>query len=173
MPTPLATAFLAELEDEAATTRRLLQRVPATSLAWRPHPKSMSLGELALHVAQIPGAFAAMLKADSVDFGTVDWGNPVPRSAEDILASLEASVETAKAFLLALDDTSANALWRATLNSNQLFAAPRRALVRTLMFNHWYHHRGELMVFLRLLNVPLPPVYGPTADENPFVEQVR
>jgi len=169
MPTPLATAFLTELENEASTTRRLLERVPPTSLSWRPHPKSMSLGELALHVAQIPGAFATILAPDSVDFGAVDWGTRVPRTLDNILTALEASLGTGRAFLAALDDSSANAMWRATLGSTELFAAPRRTFIRSLMFNHWYHHRGELMVYLRLLNVPLPPVYGPTADENPFV----
>lgn len=168
MPTPLATAFLAELEDETGPTRRLLQRVPPASLPWRPHPKSMSLGELALHVAQIPGAFATILAADHADFRAVDWGTRVPQTLADILAALESSLLTARAFLTSLDDPTANALWRATMGPNELFAAPRRVFVRSLMFNHWYHHRGELMVYLRLLDVPLPPVYGPTADENPF-----
>jgi uncharacterized damage-inducible protein DinB len=168
MPTPLATAFLMELEDEAGATRRLLQRVPLPSLSWRPHPKSMSLGELALHVAQIPGAFAKILTPDQGDLGAVDWGTPVPQTLDDILAALEASLGGARAFLTALDDPSAEALWRATLGAKELFAAPRRSFIRALMFNHWYHHRGELMVYLRLLDVPLPAVYGPTADENPF-----
>jgi len=163
-----ASPLLAELEQEADTTRRLLERVPGDRLGWRPHPKSMTLGELALHVAQVPGQFAAHLAEDGVDFAQVDFGGSVSVAKEELLEAFERSVAAARDWLEWLDDEQAAALYHARLGGHELFAAPRRTLVRSLMFNHWYHHRGELCVYLRLLGVPLPPIYGPTADENPF-----
>ena len=160
--------LLAELEQEADATRRVLERVPNDRLTWRPHPKSMTLGALALHVAQIPGAFAVHLAADGVDFATVDFGGSATGAEGQLLPALERSVAVAARWLTQLDEGQASALYRARVGSHELFAVPRLTLVRSLMFNHWYHHRGELCVYLRLLGVPLPPIYGPTADENPF-----
>jgi len=162
------TSLLAELEQEAEATRRVLERVPSDGLNWRPHPKSMSLGELALHVAQIPGAFAAHLAADEVDFALVDFGAHTSVEKGQLLPALEQSLTAARQWLAQLDEARASGLYRARVGSQELFAVPRLTLVRSLMFNHWYHHRGELCVYLRLLGVPLPAIYGPTADENPF-----
>jgi uncharacterized damage-inducible protein DinB len=164
----ITSPLLAELEQEAAATRRLLERVPTDRLGWRPHPKSMTLGALALHVAQIPGAFAAHLAADGVDFAVVDFGGSASIEAGEVLPALEQSVAAARRWLAQLDEGQATGLYHARVGGHELFAAPRLTLVRSLMFNHWYHHRGELCVYLRLLGVPLPPIYGPTADENPF-----
>ena len=164
----VATALLAELEQEAQLTRHLLERVPGGRLAWRPHPRSMTLGQLALHVAQVPGAFATSLAADGVDFATVDFRGGDPANVAEVLDALDRSVATAREWLAQLDEGKATALYRARLGDVELFALPRLTLVRSMMFNHWYHHRGQLSVYLRLLNVPLPPIYGPTADENPF-----
>jgi uncharacterized damage-inducible protein DinB len=163
-----AIPLLAELEQEADATRRLLEHVPSDRLAWRPHPKSMTLGELALHVAQIPGAFAAHLAADGVDFAVVDFGAPSSVEEGQLLPALEQRVAAARRWLAQLDEEQAAGLYHARVGSQELFAVPRLTLARSLMFNHWYHHRGELCVYLRLLGVALPPIYGPTADENPF-----
>ncbi len=163
-----ASPLLAELEQEADNTRRLLERVPADRLDWRPHPKSMTLGELALHVAQLPGQFAEHLAADGVDFAQVDFGGSRSVRKEELLPALERSVAAARAWLERLDDEHAAGLYHARVGGHEIFAVPRLTLVRSLMFNHVYHHRGELCVYLRLLGVPLPPLYGPTADENPF-----
>jgi uncharacterized damage-inducible protein DinB len=164
----IATPLLAELEQEAQPTRQLLERVPSDRLDWRPHPKSMTLGQLALHVAQVPGAFAAILTADEVDFATVDFETSNQADAGELLVALDRSLAEARQWLAQLDEEQATALYHARLAEQELFALPRLALVRSLMFNHWYHHRGQLCVYLRLLDVPLPPIYGPTADENPF-----
>ena len=164
----IATPLLAELEQEARPTRQLLERIPRDRLDWRPHPKSMTLGQLALHVAQVPGAFAAILAADGVDFATMGFGTPNPADTAELLVALDRSLVGARRWLAQLDEAQATALYHARLAERELFALPRLALVRTLMFNHWYHHRGQLCVYLRLLDVPLPPIYGPTADENPF-----
>ena len=160
--------LVAELDQEAQVTRQLLERVPLGQRDWRPHSKSMTLGQLALHVAQVPGTFAKILATDEVDFATVDFGAPASGDTGNLVKVLEDSVCGARRWLSQLDDAGAGALYRARVGQQELFALPRHVLVRSLIFNHWYHHRGQLTVYLRMLDVPLPPIYGPTADENPF-----
>jgi len=157
-----------ELDQEGEVTLRVLQRVPPERLDWRPHARSMSLGELALHVARIPSDFAQILEADGVDFADVDFGGGGPTADTDLARELRVSLEAAGKWLDELDDAKAAAIWSAKAGGHVLFEVPRLALVRSLVFNHLYHHRGQLCVYLRLLEVPVPPVYGPTADENPF-----
>jgi uncharacterized damage-inducible protein DinB len=164
---PLAEQFVAELEHEAAATRQLLQRVPP-QFEWRPDPKSMTLGQLAQHVAEIPGAFASILTPDGVDFATVGFTATDPDAGTDFAQVLDQSVASAEVWLHQLNDEMARGMYRASLAGVELFVVPRLELVRSLMFNHWYHHRGQLTVYLRLLGVALPPLYGPTADENLF-----
>jgi uncharacterized damage-inducible protein DinB len=153
---------------EAATTRRILDRVPADRLDWRPHPKSLTIGELATHVATIPGNIAKLLGPDEIDMGAIKFEGWVVRPAVELPGALDESISAARAWLSGLDEVSAQATWRALRGSKELFGAPRLGFVRSLMLNHWYHHRGQLTVYLRQLDVPLPSVYGPTADENPF-----
>ena len=158
--------LLAELEQEAQTTRRVLERVPDDKLRWRPHPRSSSLGQLALHVAIIPRLGHDVLAADV--FEAPEFVQPEPRSASELLPTLEESVAAGRRFLSELSPERADGTWRLTKGGRELLAVPRMPMIRSLMFNHWYHHRGSLVVYLRLLDVPLPSVYGPTADENPF-----
>jgi len=164
----LVDPFLAELDQEAATTRRVLERVPDAKLSWKPHAKSMSLGQLALHVATIPGALAQMLSNDSLDMATVSFVQPAAGSAAELLPALNDSLKAAKETLSGFDDRRAMATWKLTKQGKELFAAPRIGVVRSILLNHWYHHRGQLSVYLRLLDVPVPSIYGPSADENPF-----
>ena len=158
--------LLGELEQEAQTTRRVLQRVPEDKLSWRPHPRSSSLGQLAMHVAIIPSLGTRVLAHDV--FEAPEFAQPEARTAAELLRTLEESLVSARQFLSELTPEHAQGMWRLVRGGRQLMAAPRMAMVRTLMFNHWYHHRGSLVVYLRLLDVPLPPVYGPTADEKAF-----
>ena len=160
--------FISELEQEAKSTRRVLERVPADKLDWQPHPKSMKLGQLALHVANLPGAFARLGRLDTFDASQARFTPPMPESVDEVLSALETGVADARAFLSELDDQTAFAPWRFTHGERELFTLPKLGLVRSLMFNHMYHHRGQLVVYLRLLDIPLPSVYGPSADENPF-----
>jgi uncharacterized damage-inducible protein DinB len=153
---------------EAATTRRVLDRVPEAHLGWQPHPKSMSLGQLALHVATLPSLVPQFLAADALDFGSVPKAPPTTASHAELLAAFASSTEHARSYLADLSDERATATWRLVAGQRDLFAASRAAILRSLLFNHWYHHRGQLVVYLRLLDVPVPSVYGPTADENPF-----
>ena len=160
--------MLDELRKEAATTRRVLERVPEEKLSWRPHPKSMSLGQLALHVASIPSQVAGLAQLEEFDAAEANFEQPEASSVGEILAVLDASVTAADEYLEGLDDQTATANWRLTLRGKEVFTMPRVGLLRTIMLNHWYHHRGQLSVYLRLLEVPVPAIYGRSADENPF-----
>jgi len=163
----LIDGLLKELEEEAITTRRVLERVPDNQLAWRPHPKARTLGELALHVATVPGGVAEFVASPS-PAQAPQFIDPSPRSASDLIPALEESIAKAKAALARLDDSAVLETWRLMQGDRELFAVPRIAMLRSVMLNHWYHHRGQLTVYLRALDVPVPSIYGPSADENPF-----
>ena len=162
----MITALLQEFENEAKTTRRVLERVPSDKLAWQPHPKSMSLGVLALHVAASPGVICGWAEQDVTQFKGDP--SPAPASTEEILAAHDRSVTTTKDILGKLGDEGLKGMWSAKAGDNTLMTMPKAALVRAIVMNHWIHHRGQLSVYLRLLDVPVPSIYGPSADENPF-----
>jgi len=161
--------MLAELEQEADTTRRVLERIPQAHLSWKPHPKSMSLGQLALHVATVPGMVAEIAAMDTIP-EPPSFVQPEAATAAELVPSLLDSVAKAKRTLGGFDDARMGAIWRLQSGGRDLMAMPRAAFVRAIMLNHWYHHRGQLLVYLRLLNQSVPSVYGPTADENPFAD---
>lgn len=165
---PVADAFVDELMVEAATTTRVLARVPEAHFGWQPHPKSMSLGQLALHVATLPGLVAQFLSGDALDFDSVPKEPATVVRHADLLEAFGSSTERARSFLADLTDERASATWQLVAGERTLLTASRAAMLRSLLFNHWYHHRGQLVVYLRLLDVPVPSVYGPSADENPF-----
>jgi uncharacterized damage-inducible protein DinB len=162
--------MLGEIQQEAATTRRVLERVPENKLAWRPHQKSMTLGQLAIHTAQVPGAIANLSQPDEFDASQADFAPKQPKSMGEIFAAHDESIRAAEDCLKAMTQERANATWRLKMGTKDVLAIPRAALLRSIMLNHWYHHRGQLSVYLRLLDVPLPSIYGPSADENPFGE---
>ena len=163
----IVDGLLAELEQEATTTRRVLERVPEGHLSWKPHPKSMSLGQLALHIATVPGNVAELAAMDTIPEPPA-FVQPEAATTAELVPALTASVAKARHHLGGLDDAAMHAPWRLMSGGRELMVMPRVALARAIMLNHWYHHRGQLLVYLRLLNVPVPSVYGPTADENPF-----
>ena len=145
----------------------MLERVPNDKLAWKPHAKSMSLGQLALHVAAAPGQIAALLLKDEVQ--VPDFASPPSAtSTAEAVETLERSLQEAQRVLKGMDDQTAMSSWKLLRGDKNLFAAPKLTVARSILLNHWYHHRGQLSVYLRLLDVPLPSVYGPSADENPF-----
>ena len=162
----LTQLLLAELEQEAQVTRRVLQRVPEASLGWRPHQRSFSLGQLALHIAIIPSLGERLLTPDVS--APPEFVQQEARTSAELMAAFDESLASARRFLSELTPERAEATWRLVRGGRELMAAPRITMVRSLMFNHWYHHRGSLVVYLRLLDVPLPSVYGPTADEKLF-----
>ena len=159
--------LLKELEEEAATTRRVLERVPQEKLAWRPHPKARTLGELALHVATVPGAVAEFISAPS-PAQVPEFIDHSPQSAAELIPALEETMAKAQKALGGMDDSSLMETWRMMNGDREIFARPRLLLLRSIMLNHWYHHRGQLTVYLKQLEVPIPSIYGPSADENPF-----
>ena len=165
---PILEPMLSEFQEEAATTKRVLERVPPDKLAWRPHPKSMSLGQLALHVATIPGGLSKLAHLDEFDASQANFEPPVPSDLKEIHAALDQSIRSAQKCLGGMSEQMAHGKWRLTLRGKELFSKPRVGVLRSIMLNHWYHHRGQLSVYLRLLEVPVPVIYGRSADENPF-----
>jgi uncharacterized damage-inducible protein DinB len=163
----LIDGLLQELKQETQTTRRVLERVPDDKLAWRPHEKARTLGELALHVAMVPGGVAALVASPS-PAQTPQFTDPSPKSASELIPALDQSIAKAMQVLGGMDDATLVATWRLMQGDRELFAIPRVAMLRSVMLNHWYHHRGQLTVYLRELGVPIPSIYGPSADENPF-----
>jgi uncharacterized damage-inducible protein DinB len=163
----IADALIGELEQEAATTRRVLERVPADKLSWKPHPKSMSLGQLALHVAQIPGNVAELAAQNPGSFPENRDQAPV-QSVDETLSALSDSIGKATEIVQGFDDGAMMETWSLAAGGQTLMSMPRIGLLRAIMLNHWYHHRGQLSVYLRLLDVAVPSIYGPSADENPF-----
>ena len=160
--------FLEELENEAAATRRLLERVPEAKMDWRPHEKSMTLGQLAMHIAILPASIARVSMQSEFDIGTV-VPRPQAGSTAELLTALEQSVVEAKKLLGSMNESMLADNLRMMSGEREVFAIPRAAFLRSVMLNHWYHHRGQLTVYLRENDVPLPSVYGDTADENPFL----
>ena len=161
-------SMLTEFNTEAATTKRVLDRVPVDKLSWKPSEKSMSLGQLALHIATVPGGVAYITKPDAFDVSQNDFTPPTPQSMEQVHAALEQSMRTVDETLRECSDETAMGNWHLMMGETEIASMPRAAVWRSLMLNHWYHHRGQMSVYLRLLDVPVPSIYGPSADENPF-----
>jgi uncharacterized damage-inducible protein DinB len=165
--TPIVEPILSEFREEVPAIRRILERVPTEKLAWKPHPKSRSLGELAMHVANLPGMAAKI--ADLDEFAP-SVGSPTPiNSAEEIRAAFEKNAGIFEERVSNMTEQAALGSWRLVFRGKEILRKPRIAALRTNVLNHLYHHRGQLSVYLRLLDVPVPVVYGPTADENPFL----
>ena len=160
-----AEALIRELEQESAITRRVLERVPDDRLAWKPHPKSMTIGNLAMHIAATPAFITGWAMEDSVE--AIAGAPPMePVSTADILSAHDQSVMKAKANLAQLGDAGLRREWQMTSQGTRLFGWPKTELVRAYALNHLYHHRGQLAVYLRLLDVAVPSIYGPSADEG-------
>jgi len=162
----MTQAMLQEFDAEAKTTRRVLERVPTDKLSWKPHPKSMSLGTLAYHVATAPGVIVGWCAEDETTF--TGQAPPDPASTEQILAAHDDSVKKVRETLPQIGDEGMSKTWTAKAGGQTLMTMPKGALARALVMNHWVHHRGQLSVYLRLLDVAVPSIYGPSADENPF-----
>jgi uncharacterized damage-inducible protein DinB len=163
----LADALLPEFDHEMATTRKLLERVPEGALAWKPHAKSMSLGTLAQHVATIPMWGSETLNKSEVNIGG-DAQMPALATRAEILATFEKHVADARAALVGKTDAELMAPWALKNGAQTIFTMPKAAVWRSFVMNHLVHHRGQLSVYLRQQDVPLPSMYGPTADEQAF-----
>jgi uncharacterized damage-inducible protein DinB len=159
-------ALLPEFDHEMGTTRRVLERVPEPDLAWKPHEKSRSLGQLAGHLTNLPTWFGLILERSEYDLATMDRAATEPASRNALLQEFDSKVAAARACLVQRSDPEMLAPWTLKHGAHEIFTMPRISAVRGFVMNHSIHHRGQLSVYLRLRNVPLPSMYGPTADEE-------
>ena len=162
---PFTDALLPEFDREMGTTRKRLERVPEPHLAWKPHERSMSLARLATHIAEIPQWGERILCQDEIDL----TGPYQPReepSRTAILALFDSATAQIRKTLAAKSDGELMAPWTFKREGKVMFTAPKVAMLRSMVLNHMVHHRGQLSVYLRLHDVPLPAIYGPSADEG-------
>lgn len=162
----LAAAFLGELENEAKVTRAVLERVPADKFAWKPHEKSMTFVRLAVHVAEMFGWTKETLKSDVLDFSTMDYTPFEPKTTDELLAFFDDHIAKAKAIIAEASDETFMTDWTMRNGETVYFTMPKVAVMRTFVMNHIIHHRGQLSVYLRLNDIPVPSIYGPSADEG-------
>lgn len=166
---PRIDTFVAELEHEAAITRRLLERVPDDRLDFKPHEKSMTLARLSGHIAEMPLWGTMTLTADELDLSAPsDLESFVAPGREELLARFDREVETFRGAARGRTDAELGEDWTLRQGERVLLAMPRAAVLRSWVLNHLVHHRGQLSVYLRLLDVPVPAIYGPSADERLF-----
>ena len=163
----ICESLAAELRQEAKVTRRILERVPEGSFDWKPHERSMSLGRLAGHVAELPSLIAPALTQPELNFAAGNYSPFVPSSTAELLERFDENIEKAVELLGRQSDEKMGDAWRLRSGDQTFFNGPRVGAVRALAFNHVVHHRGQLSVYLRLLDVPVPSIYGPSADEAP------
>lgn len=169
MSTNISQAFLAELDHEMRTTRRVLERVPGDQLEWQPHPKSMSLGRLATHIAELPRWLAVTIQQGSLDIAPPGGGGYKPvilGSRDEILALFDQNIQEGRAVLAGVSDEELLRPWSLLRGGKTIFTQPKVAVVRSVVFNHIIHHRGQLSVYLRLSGALVPSIYGPSADED-------
>lgn len=158
--------LLFEFDHEMGTTRRLLERVPDAELSWAPHEKSSTLRKLAAHIATIPHWVPAVCDGSGLDFAASNLDRPKePESAAAVLKLFDEHVKAARAKIAEQTDGALAAIWTLRNGEHEIFSLPKAAVLRGFIMNHLIHHRGQLSVYLRLRNVPLPSIYGPTADE--------
>jgi uncharacterized damage-inducible protein DinB len=160
------SALLAELDQELAVTRRLLERVPVASFDWRPHARAFSLGGLATHLAQLPHWGAQILERDGYDLDTATGPRPSQATVDEVLATFDRHAAELRRGLIARAEAELMTPWSLKRGKETLLSTPRISALRRFMLHHLIHHRGQLTVYLRMLDVPLLPIYGPTADEN-------
>lgn len=168
----LAQVLFAEFQEQVPIARKYLERVPEERLTWTPHEKSRTTGQLALHIATVPGSVVRLVEqnpAQAPDFSKM----PQPSSLREILSALDESVKIVGQVLPKFDDAAMRETWRMVHGDQELLAMPRGQFLRDIMLNHWYQHRGQLSVYLRLLDVAVPASWGPSADEPPLPQKAR
>ena len=158
-------AFIAELKSEAENTKKMLERVPEQHFDWKPHEKSMSLGRLAAHVAELAGWPVYSINSDGLDFATMDYKPFVPKTTAELVKLFDDNVQQSLDALQTVTDDQMMKMWKLSNGGRVIFEQPKVVVLRGMCFNHVVHHRAQLSVYLRLLNVPVPGMYGPSADE--------
>ncbi|HEX5153495.1 MAG TPA: DinB family protein [Parafilimonas sp.] len=161
-------ALIGELKHESTNTRKMLERVPNDKLDWQPHEKSMKLERLATHIAELPIWFERIINSNEFDFATAVFNREPKESTEDIVKLFDERLANAVKALESASDENLNDPWTFRRGELIVFQLPKKVALRSMGFNHIYHHRGQLSVYLRLLDIPVPGMYGPSADEKLF-----
>jgi len=165
----IAQSLLPEFDQEMAGTRKVLERVPSEKWNWKPHEKSGTLGWLASHVSTIPGWYTMTLQTENLDYAPVDgpqYEPPKIENTQHLLATFDKESGEARSALNKASDADFNVNWTLLAGGKEIFTMPRIACLRGMVMNHMIHHRAQLTVYLRMLNVPVPGLYGPSADES-------
>lgn len=163
----IADELIAEFIQESATTRRFIEQLPKDKLNWTPHEKSMTAGQLAFHMAIAPTGISKMASLDEMPMPDFRRPNPQPVSLSEITEAFDASVISVREVLADFSNEQMNATWRMTRDGKVLLALSRKAMIRSFLLNHLYHHRGQFGVYLRLMGAKVPSSYGPSGDEMP------
>lgn len=168
---PISKMILPEFDHEMANTRKTLERVPDDKFAWKPHEKSMTLGDLATHLGNIPSWTKNTFEMDELDVappGAPPYRLEQAKSRDELLNAFDKNVSEARAALEAASDENWQGKWSLLMTGKTIFTLPRPAVFRGFIMSHSIHHRAQLGVYLRLLDVPVPSIYGPSADEGSF-----
>lgn len=162
----LSDALLAELRQEAAVCRKVLERIPADKFDWKPHEKSMTMGRLAGHLGEMFAWTGPAINSDGIDFSKMEYKPSQPATTAELVENFDKAVNEAAEVLLNADDAAYGDMWTLRDGEKVFITMPKAAVIRGLIMNHIIHHRGQLSVYLRLLDIPVPPIYGPSADEG-------
>ena len=163
----IADELLAEFIQESATTRKFIEQLPSDKLNWTPHEKSMTAGQLAFHMAIAPAGIIKMASLDEMPMPDFRRPNLQPESLSEITEAFDAGVNSVREAFSSFSDEYMNATWRLTRDGKELLAISRKAMIRSFLLNHLYHHRGQFGVYLRLIGAKVPSSYGPSGDEMP------
>jgi uncharacterized damage-inducible protein DinB len=166
----IAQALLAEFEQQAPITRRYIERLPEDKLTWKPHEKSMTAGQLAYHLASVPGGVIRATQSNPAELQSLPTF-PQPASLDECLRTFDESIAAVRQILPTFDDAAMLETWRLSIAGTQVVAQPRQQFIRDVMLSHWYQHRGQLSVYLRMLGAPVPASWGPSGDEPPLFMQ--
>ena len=166
LSTSIAGTLITEMQHAAEATRKCLERVPAEKFGWKPHEKSMEMGRLATHIAEMFGWTGPTLQHSELDFSKMDYKPFEPQANADLLEFFDKQVEEAVGVLKQTPDEVFLENWTLRNGENVYFTLPKIAVMRDFVMNHIIHHRGQLTVYLRLNDIPVPPIYGPSADEG-------
>ncbi len=161
----IAKDFSKELNQQAANTKKVLERIPENKLTWKPHEKSTAIGRLGMHIAELPNTIVRAVETESFDFAATPFKPVFPNTTAEIMETFEKALQNATDILEKAPDDQLAIMWKASRAGQLIWEMPRSAVIRNTL-NHIIHHRGQLTVFLRLLDVPIPKTFGPTADER-------
>lgn len=162
----IADAFLSEMEREMPGTRKVLERIPPEKFGWKPHERANSAVWLAGHLAQLPQWIVITLQTSELDIAAPFERPPEPKTTADLVSSFDRNLEAARAALAAADNEALMQAWTLKAGDQVIFTMPRTAVLRGMVFNHMVHHRAQLTVYMRMLDIPVPGLYGPSADEQ-------